>query len=257
MKQHRSRYNPQKKRIIVVGNYGSGKTEISVNLALELRARRLNVSIADLDVVNPYFRCREEQKTMMSHGIRVVVPEGEQQFADLPIILPEIKGMLQDERTDAPYSIFDVGGNDVGARVLAAMKSHLGERSYSLLQVINTNRPFTSTCEGCLQMMSDIEKTASLRVTGLVANSHLMEHTTPEVIKEGYDITCEVSRASGVPIDFVAVAKRFVDEPVIRSIDAPLLVLNRRMTPPWVAPDSTRGKLMDVDGVMSRKEVGS
>ena len=241
----------------MVGNYGSGKTEISVNLAFELRSRGHDVSIADLDVVNPYFRCREERESLERNGIRVVVPEGDRQFADLPIILPEIKGMLQDERHDAPYSIFDVGGNDVGARVLSAMNSHLGDRPHCLLMVINTNRPFTSTSEGCLKMMSDIEKTASLKVTGLVANSHLMEYTTPDVIHAGYEIVHQVSGESGVPLEFVAVAKRFAGDPVVQSIGAPLLVLNRRMTPPWSAPKPAYGELRKTDGVISPGEIGS
>ena len=94
--------------VMVVGNYGSGKTEAAVNLALHLAKAGRRVQIADLDIVNPYFRSREARRLMEQHGIRVVVPPGDQAFADLPIILPEIRGMLNPP--EGVLTLFDVGG---------------------------------------------------------------------------------------------------------------------------------------------------
>ena len=107
--------------VIVVGSYGSGKTEVCVNLAIDLARRGRKVQIADLDIVNPYFRCREARRLMERHDIRVVVPPGAQAFADLPIVLPEIRGMLRPP--DGMLTIFDVGGDDVGAKVLASLRT--------------------------------------------------------------------------------------------------------------------------------------
>jgi len=101
--------------VMVVGNYGSGKTEIAVNIAIEMAQMGMSVSIADLDIVNPYFRCREAQALMEAHGIRVVVPPGSQAAADLPIIVPQIKGMLRP--SEGTVSLFDVGGDPGGARL--------------------------------------------------------------------------------------------------------------------------------------------
>jgi Mrp family chromosome partitioning ATPase len=87
-------WEPSERLVIIVGNYGSGKTEVSVNLALRLAAEGKKVIIADLDIVNPYFRSREAGALMEANGIEVVIPPGEQQYADLPIVVPRIKTML-------------------------------------------------------------------------------------------------------------------------------------------------------------------
>jgi energy-coupling factor transporter ATP-binding protein EcfA2 len=241
MKLSESRYKIElkQKRIMMVGNYGSGKTEVSVNLAFLLRAKGEDVSIADLDVVNPYFRCREALDAMEKEDIRVVIPAGNHQFADLPIVMPEIKGMLQNDASNAPFAIFDVGGDDVGALLLSAMREALGRRPYDLLQVINTNRPFTSNLKGCLEMKRRIETAARLRVTGLVVNSHLMDETTPSTILDGYEIAQQVSAEAHLPIAFVVVTDELADAPELECIETPILRLNRRMTPPW---DKTQGE---------------
>jgi hypothetical protein len=223
--------------LFLVGSYGSGKTEIAVNLALTLRREGAEVTIADLDLVNPYFRCREPKALMTSAGIRVVVPPGARQYADLPTVMPEIKGMMEVPRQAKRFSIFDVGGDDVGATVLASFHESLVERPYTLLQVINSKRPFTDSVAGCLAMRRDIERTARLKVTHLVVNAHLMEETTPEVIEEGWALASAVSAASGIPIAFVAVARRLVHVLDLDSIDAPVLPLHRIMVPPWLRPE--------------------
>jgi hypothetical protein len=216
---------------MVVGNYGSGKTEASVNIALELAHAGTAVQIADLDLVNPYFRCREARELMRAHGIRVVVPPESQMWADLPILVPEIRGMLRPP--DEVVSLFDVGGDDVGARVLSTFRPELREGAYELWQVINARRPFTDTVDGCLNMQRDIEATSRLRVTGLLVNTHLMEDTTPEIVIEGWRLARRVSERNGVPIRCVAVRETLVEEPALIEINVPILRLQRTMLPPW------------------------
>jgi hypothetical protein len=217
---------------MIVGNYGSGKTEVSVNLALFLRRRGAQVSIADLDVVNPYFRCREAQLLMREAGVRVVIPPGAHQQADLPIVVPEIKGMLEPE--EGSFALFDVGGDPVGATLLSSLYESLGERPYSLLQVINARRPFTSTVDGCLKMQAGLENASRLRVSGYIVNTHLIAETTVEVILEGYELARQVSARSGVPIGMVTAMGELAEDPRITALPVPLFRLERVMLPPWL-----------------------
>jgi hypothetical protein len=220
---------------MIVGNYGSGKTEVAVNLALQLRAAGRPVAIADLDIVNPYFRCREARQLMEAHGIRVVVPPGDKSFADLPIVLPEIKGMLHPAAGE--LNLFDVGGDPVGAKVLSGFHEALGDSPYQLWQVINSRRPFTDTAAGCLKMQAGIEESSRLKVTGLVVNSHLIQETTPAVILEGYQLARQVSDKNGLPIRLVTAMGELAEAPELREVQAPLLRMTRTMLPPWIKRD--------------------
>lgn len=232
--------------IAIVGNYGSGKTEVAVNLSLHLSRLGTSVHIADLDLVNPYFRCREVAALMLAHGIRVVMPPGAQVFADLPIVLPEIAGMLHPK--DGTVSLFDVGGDDVGARALAALRPRVRDGEYELWQVVNAKRPFTDSVAGCLAMRQQIEKASRWRVTGWLVNTHLIDETTPATILEGWRLGQAVSAASGLPIRMVAVMNTLADAPELGEIDAPILRMTRLMTPPWAVPRPPRtlGRLQGV-----------
>ena len=218
--------------IAIVGSYGSGKTELSVNLSIRLAAGGRRVQIADLDIVNPYFRCREASALMEAHGIRVVVPPGAQVFADLPIILPEIRGMLRP--TGGVLTILDVGGDDVGARALASFRTSIADGEYELWQVINAKRPFTDTVDGCVQMMRGLEGASRWKVTGLLVNSHLIDETTVETVLEGWRLAEAVRARTGLPIRFVAAMAHLADAPELTVIDAPILRLHRHMLPPWL-----------------------
>jgi len=229
-------YLPKERIVLVVGNYGSGKTEVSVNLAIHL-SRNHDVAIADLDIVNPYFRCREARDEMESHGIRVINPAGGYQAADLPIILPEIRGTVQ---SGEKFMIFDVGGDDVGARVLSSLADIFEGQSYSMLQVINARRPFTDTVEGCLKIKGEIEAASRLRINGLVSNTHLLDETDEETIGEGCALARSVGREAGIPLEFVTVDESLVSRTKALDLiaaeggtDCAVLRLERRMLPPW------------------------
>ena len=219
--------------VLIVGNYGSGKTEAAVHLALPWAAAGAAVSIADFDLVNPYFRCREVRLRMESEGIHVVVPPPALEHADLPIVLPEIAGLLRPGQERCV--IFDVGGDDVGARPLASLRCALADAPVELWQVINGRRPFTSTVDGCLLMKASIERAARLEVTGLIANTHLMEQTTKDVVLEGVRLAREVARQGNVPLRAVAVPAGME-----LAIDVPLLPLDPIMLPPWLRPKGKR-----------------
>jgi len=234
-------YLPEERVVLIVGNYGSGKTEVSVNLAIQL-SQHHHVAIADLDIVNPYFRCREARGEMEKQGIEVINPTGDYHAADLPIILPEIRGRL---RSGSGFLIFDVGGDDVGARILSSLTDLFSGQPYVMLQVVNAKRPFTDSVEGCLKIKSEIEAAARLSVTGLVSNTHLMEETDSAVIAEGLELTDEVGRTASLPVAFVTADRALQDElrgrreqPIgegegDRLNGRPILWLERRMLPPW------------------------
>lgn len=234
---------PHDRLIMVVGNYGSGKTEVAVNLAIQLAVDGRRVQLADLDIVNPYFRSREARRLMEGHGVRVVVPPGAQVWADLPIILPEIQGMLHPP--PGTVTLFDVGGDDAGAKALSSLRPALGDGPYELWQVINSRRPFTGTLDGCLEMQHAIEEASRLKVTGLLVNSHLIQHTTARTVLEGWRLALEVSQRSGRPVRCVAVMEEVAGDPALAEIDAPILRMQRHMLPPWLSsrrPDNVEAE---------------
>ncbi len=222
-------YVPKTHLVIVVGNFGSGKTEVSVNLALHL-AESHPVQIVDLDIVNPYFRCREAREEMEAHGIKVIYPKGEFHSADLPIILPEMKASAT---IDEGFIIFDVGGDDLGARVLSSLADLLVARPYSMLQVINTSRPFTRDVEGCLKMKAEIETASRLKVTGFIANSHLMDQTEAATIEAGLQVAREAAEATGLTLEFGTIDPGLYTGLKDTKTNIPLLPIERRMLPPW------------------------
>ena len=220
-------YRPEHPLVIVVGNYGSGKTEVSVNLAALLSAT-MPVRIVDLDVVNPYFRCREAREELTLAGVRVVGPEGDLRSADLPIMLPEIRGAIL---TDDGVTILDVGGDDVGARVLASLADTICRRPHDVLQVVNARRPFTGDVAGCERIRREIEAAGRIRVTGIVSNTHLLEETTAENVREGILLAGEVGRAAGLEVAFATADPSLLPE--LEDVRVPILPIRRRMLKPW------------------------
>lgn len=225
--------------LMIVGGFGCGKTEVAVNLALQLARGGRCVRVADLDLVNPYFRCREARELMERHGVGVVAPSGPKAWSDLPIVLPEIAGMLRP--AGDTLSLFDVGGDDVGARSLAALRPMIAEGSYELWQVINAKRPFSDSVERCAEMRASIEQASRLSVTGLLVNSHLIELTTPQIVLQGLRLGREVAAQQGLPLRCVAVMDELADDPALNELDAPLLRMTRHMLPPWCHPAARPG----------------
>jgi hypothetical protein len=217
--------------IAVLGGFGSGKTEVSVNLAKYLaRTGNSSVSIADLDLVNPYFRSREAIIEMESLGIRVIAPGGENYYSDLPILLPEVKGAV--ESRDG-IVILDVGGDSQGTKALGSISEVFQSGSYDMLMVLNSRRPQTSDVDNCIKTMQRIEQTAGLQFTGLVSNSHMIEETDADIIKEGYDLAKDVSRVSGLPLVFISAKSEILEVMDIADFECPVLPLTRSMLKPW------------------------
>ncbi len=216
--------------IIIVGNYGSGKTEISINLAVNRKLAGIDVSVADLDLVNPYFRAREARKQLSELGIGIILPSDKYLQADLPILTPAVAGLI---RKPSRLTILDVGGDKVGATVLAALADALDGKRYHMLQVINPLRPFTDTLKGCIRMKDEIEKASRMSISGIIGNANLIDETNVDVIYKGYDFVSTVSGEAGLPLEFITVSSRLSDEIDMKRFSCPVLKLHRQLVPPW------------------------
>jgi len=223
---------------VFCGGFGSGKTEVAVNFALRLRESGRQVSIADLDIVNLYFRSREVRNQLRNQGIEVLVPAGALANADLPMVQPEVKGALQSDRR---FVVLDLGGDPAGAKVMASLAGAMQPESYSGLFVLNSRRPFTSTVEEAEEMMAAISSAARIHVDQIVINSHLIEETTPAVLDEGIALGEALTQVTGAGIAFVAVARGLLDRFSPTECKYPVMVLDRLMLKPW-EPSNWLGK---------------
>jgi len=216
---------------LVLGNFGSGKTEVAVNLALRLAdaGRPEGVTLADLDLVNPYFRSREPRELMRARGVHVVIPGPQYLWADLPILLPEVRALIM---ASTSYAVIDVGGDDAGARVLGSLADALSSAGARALMVINAKRPFTNTVEGILRIKREIEEAGRLSMTGLVANTHFMDETDLDTVMEGYRVARETAAATGLPIEFVCAPARLADR-VRARVPEEVLAITRHLAPSW------------------------
>lgn len=191
--------NKDKRIRIIIGHYGSGKTEFSINYALELNKQGKKVAIADLDVVNVYFRSREKAELLEEKGIKVIGASIKGNALDLPAISGEVLTPLQDKSYD---TILDVGGDPAGARALGRYHEYFIEGDYDMFFVLNANRPDTGTVEAALQYVRQIEDTSRAKVTGIINNTHMLKSTTIDDIINGYQLALELSELTGIPLKY-------------------------------------------------------
>lgn len=180
---------------IIIGAYGSGKSEYSIHLARKLKSEGLDIVLADMDVVNPYFRSRDVREDFARIGIDVIAPEGEFKHADLPMISPRIKGAIENLSKTV---ILDVGGDPAGCRTLGRFVDSINKRGYRMLFVVNTLRPFTSTLEEIITMKQHLEFTSKLQITEFVCNTNLMQDTEQHIVEEGIALISEAARHTGL-----------------------------------------------------------
>ncbi len=216
--------------VVICGNYGSGKTETAVNLAVKRKQDGLDVKIADLDLVNPYFRTREAKSLLEAMDIGVVLPDTKYMYADLPILTPAVSGMI---RQPSDLTILDAGGDDAGVTVLAALADHLTGKEVHMLQVINPFRPFTESVKGCIKMKEEIENSSKLKVTGIVSNAHLIDETTPAHVYKGYELLKDVSEATGVEMKFITAGSNLISQLDLNDFSCPVLKMDRKLKFPW------------------------
>lgn len=194
------------KRITVFsGHYGSGKTNVALSVALGLAKSGQSVTVADLDIVNPYFRTKDSARELEKAGIELICSDYANTNVDIPA-LPQSMYAITDDRSRKV--VVDLGGDDRGALALGRLApAMLEENDFDLFAVINMFRPLTKTAEETVGVMKEIEAASGLRFTGLVNNSNLGEETTPETVLSSLPYAEETARLTGLPIVMTTVEK--------------------------------------------------
>ena len=188
------------------GHYGSGKTNLAVNWALRLRAEGLPAALADIDVVNPYFRSKDSEAELAAAGVRVVALPFANSSVDLPSLPSEVYGLVQ--RRDE-YAVLDVGGDDRGVLALGRFAPYIAaENDYDMFFVVNFYRPLTRNAAGALEALREIEAATPLRFTAIINNSNLGEETTPADIENTFPEAQKLSALTGLPVAFTSASAR-------------------------------------------------
>ena len=206
-----------KRVTLFAGHYGSGKTNIAVNYAMLLADEGKKVCIADLDIVNPYFRTKDSERELTEKGITLISPRYANSNVDLPALPAESYRLVQDKSI---YGVMDIGGDDRGAYALGRFAGAIKEEgNYRMAFVMNRHRPLTSTVEDTVEIMREIETAAGLRFTCIVNNSNIGRETTPETVLDSVEYAEAVSAATGLPIWLhtaqTSIAKELTGIPVL------------------------------------------
>ena len=205
---------PLERRVTVVcGHYGTGKTNLSINLALDCARHGEDVTLVDLDVVNPYFRSADYVDVLTENGVRVVGPN----FANTNLDTPSLPGAVRNVIAEGSRVIVDVGGDDAGATALGVYSRTLADADPDVIYVVNRYRSMTTHAEEVVQMLREIEATSHLRATCVANNSHLKQDTSEDTVLDSMGFAEEVASASGLPLRFTT-APRSLDFSILNKI---------------------------------------
>ena len=217
---------------IITGHYGSGKTEFAVNYVKKRRESvDGRVAIADLDIVNVYFRSREKKEELEEKGIQVIASNLDTAVADVPAV----SGAMTMPVINKEYQyVVDLGGNDVGTLVLGRIKPLLDHAEADFFMVVNAYRPNTSTPEGIIEQMENLEYAAGLKVTGFINNTNLVRETTAECLLHGDEVLKEVTKRTGVPVKYVSYVKDVMTEEIPEGLSGELFPMEFNMRKTWM-----------------------
>lgn len=194
-----------KRVTLFCGHYGSGKTNIAVNFAMSIKTDENAVAIADIDIVNPYFRTKDSEKELKEKGIRVIALPFANSSVDLPSLPSETYSLVQSRNE---FAVFDIGGDDRGAYALGRFSpSIVEENNFDNLFVVNFYRPLTPDAQSSLEIMREIERASGIPFTGIVNNSNLGEDTTSEDVVSSMEKADELSKLSSLPVVFTSVSE--------------------------------------------------
>ena len=202
------------KRItILAGHYGSGKTNIAVNLALKMKKDGFDTVIADLDIVNPYFRTKDSLKELNEAGIRLISSEYANSNVDIPALPQDMYSVVDDK---SRYYIVDLGGDDRGAYALGRYADKINEEgSYEMLFVFNKYRPLTPDAESAMEVMAEIEGAAGVKFTGIVNNSNIGPMTDMNAVEASFSECERLCALTGLPLRFMSVDKKLYDSIIV------------------------------------------
>lgn len=193
------------KRITIIsGHYGSGKTNIAVSLALDLKKQHENTAIADIDIVNPYFRTKDSEQHLKENGIRLICSEYANSNVDIPALPQEMYAVTDDKTL---YSILDVGGDERGALALGRIAPRIREENdYEMIYVVNKYRPLTRDADSAIEVMREIEAACKLKFTCIINNSNLGIETDADTVLSSQKYAEEISERTGLPILYTTVS---------------------------------------------------
>ena len=206
-----------KRLTLFAGHYGSGKTNIAVNYAVQLKREGKSVCIVDLDIVNPYFRTKDSERELSELGIELISPHFANTNVDLPALPAESYRLVSDKSV---FGVMDIGGDDRGAYALGRYRDAIkAENNYRMAFVVNKYRPLTSTVEDTLEVMREIEAAAGIPFNAIVNNSNLGNETTEKTVLDSLEFIEELCRVTGLPLWLhtveLSVAKRLSGIPVL------------------------------------------
>ena len=200
----------EKRVTLFAGHYGSGKTNIAVNYARMLARSGRPVVLADLDIVNPYFRAKDSEAELARDGVRLISSPYANSNVDIPAIPHEMYSVIDDK---SRYAVLDIGGDDRGALALGRYAPGiLQEGDYEMLLVINCYRPLSRSVPDALEIMREIERAGGLRFTAIVNNSNLGPETTPQAVLDSVPYAEAIAGESGLPIRMTTVDHRLLPE---------------------------------------------
>lgn len=192
-----------KRLYIFAGHYGSGKTNIAVNFALHMKKCGMAVRIADMDIVNPYFRTKDSLHVLEEAGIQLISPAFANTNVDLPALPAEMYGVIQNKEISG---VLDVGGDDRGAYALGRYApSIIEENNFEMCYVVNFHRPLTRKSEDALEVMREIEAACGIKFTAIVNNSNLGPDTTAETVESSFGEARRLSELSALPVIFTCI----------------------------------------------------
>ena len=218
-----------KRLVIIIGHYGSGKTELSLNIALTEAKLGRSVALVDLDIVNPFFRSGERRGLLEGAGIKVIAPLFVNKTVEVPALPPEVQSAFTGVYDRA---VLDVGGDPAGATALGRYHRELAAADRWVRCVVNTCRPFTSTSEDIVSMARQMEERGRVKIDALINNTNLSGETTAELILVGERAVARAADLMGIPMEFT-MARRDLAPAVAAGSLAPVLAVDTYIKPVW------------------------
>lgn len=217
---------------IIVGHYGSGKTEFVANYAIRLQEDGKKTVVADMDIVNPYFRARELKELFERKGIRVISSNYENDYhLDMPALATSLQSCFELKNQT---SIIDVGGDPAGANVLARYSRLLSDGEYNMWMAVNANRPQTASVEEAAEFVKAIEYTSKLKINGIINTTHMLRETTKEDILKGDLLVRELSELKGIKVIYTVIEEHLMAEMKDIALAGELFPIQLIMRPDWL-----------------------